>query len=128
MSRSISAVLVRRIAVTTALALSLAAVSGCKRNKKVAGDDTSCEAVGRHVVDYATRHIGELEGRSKKHAQASLLGMLPQLKKRIVDECTAGKWPESLRRCYLRARSDAEATQCKKTAGSQDVAAPANPG
>jgi hypothetical protein len=119
----------RHIAVAGALVLSLgAAGAACKRGDKAPANDTSCEAVGRHVVDYATRQIDELEGRSKKHARATLLGMLPQLKKRIVGECTSGKWPESLRRCYLRARSDAEANQCKKTVPSQDVAAPANPG
>ncbi len=110
------------------LAIAIAASSpGCKRAKKVASNDASCEAVGRHVVDYATRQIDELEGRSKKHAQASLLGMLPQLKKRIVAECTAEKWPETLRRCYLRARSDTDASQCKKNVPAKDVAAPENP-
>lgn len=116
-------------AVAMAIALAVAATSGgCKGSSKVTSNDASCEAVGRHVVDYATRRISELEGRSKNHAQASLLGMLPQLKKRIVDECTAQKWPEARRRCYLRARSDAEASQCKDKVPAKDIAAPGNPG
>lgn len=89
-------------------------VGGCGKKKKDRSGDVSCEAVGEYAMTITKRGISDLQGKAKKHAEAGLTGLLPEVRKNTIKRCKSEKWPEPLRRCYLRARDYADAEACGK--------------
>jgi hypothetical protein len=108
------------------VAVTLALVSGAcaKKKKDPSSGDVSCEAVGEYAMTITKRGIDDLQGKAKKHAQAGLTGLLPEVRKNTIARCKKEKWPETLRRCYLRARDYADAEACGKAPGAKSAPSP----